>query len=131
MVVFLDTIVFFHKQFTRNFCHQFLHHTYDNHHTRSLDDNRYLSDRLDSCLDKRNITQNIGVNTNQSQSHTSPKTQMHQNPIQIFSSFFTRSNSRNKTTSFLNIICHLIRIERNDCIEKRKRNDKQEVYYNY
>jgi len=56
---------------------------------------------------------------------------MHQDAIKVFGSLFSRSDTRDKSTSLLDGVSHLFGIEGDHRVEERKQDDQYEVSYNH
>jgi len=56
---------------------------------------------------------------------------MHQDTIEVFGCLFSRSDTRDKSTSLLDGVSHLFRIKGDHRIKERKQDDQDKVRYNH
>ena len=68
-------------------------------------------------------------NADNTQIYGSDNSQSYKCFIEKFSSFFTGSNSRNKTTILLKIFSNVIRLKSDSCIEKTEKDDHPDIHY--
>lgn len=82
---------------------------------------------MDEILDKWNIVEKIAINADKCQTDTSSETEMHEDTIDIFCGFLSWSDTRDKSSSFLNIVRNPFWRKNDQRIKEGKCNDQDEI----